>query len=160
MAAPKGNTYWKLSKGWAVGNDKSYTPAALWDKAVEYFNWIDKNPLHESKGFSNGLILEMTKLRAMTIKGFCLFAEISTQTFTNYDKEDAYFAITAKIRDIIYTQKFEGAAAGLFETNIIARELGLADKQQLDLTNRDITTSPLNELSTEKLLEIEKIITR
>ena len=34
-------------------------------------------------------------------------------------------------RQIIYTQKFEGSAAGLLNPNIIARDLGLNDKQEL-----------------------------
>ncbi|MDC9826565.1 terminase small subunit, partial [Devosia sp. ZB163] len=36
-----------------------------------------------------------------------------------------------RVDEIIRAQKFEGAAAGLLNPNIIARDLGLADKQEL-----------------------------
>ena len=37
------------------------------------------------------------------------------------------------IDSIIRTQKFEGAAADLFNANIISRDLGLVDRQARDL---------------------------
>lgn len=133
--APKGNTYYQLAKGW--GKDKAYTPDALWDKAVEYFEWVQNNPLMEEKPFGTGYTAKVSKIRAMTIRGFCVFANIASSTFKLYEKQDSYSTITARIRDVIYTQKFEGAAAGLLETNIIARELGLIDRQ--DVTSRGET---------------------
>ena len=68
-----------------------------------------------------------------------------------------YFGITTRIRDIIYDQKFTGAAAGLLESNIIARELGLVDKKDVTTNGQNVTASPLNDLPTEALLEIEQI---
>lgn len=156
MVAPKGNEYWKLAKSW--GRDKSYTPDLLWGKALEYFEWVERNPLKEEKVFSNGKRLKAGKIRAMTVRGFCIFAQIATSTFQQYEEHKDFSVITARIRDIIYSQKFEGAAAGLLESNIIARELGLADKQNVEMTSRDIAKSPLNDLPVEKLIEIEKLI--
>lgn len=131
MAFKQGNTYWKLAKGFTPGTEKKYTPDELWVKAVEYFKWVEDNPLLEEKVFGTGFKDTVNKMRAMTITGFCVFAGITSQTFFNYEKEQAYLDITARIRDIIYSQKFTGAAAGLLESNIIARELGLADKQEM-----------------------------
>ncbi|SFE41875.1 hypothetical protein SAMN04488523_10749 [Sulfitobacter brevis] len=34
------------------------------------------------------------------------------------------------VDDVIYTSKFEGAAAGLLNSNLISRELGLTDRQE------------------------------
>jgi hypothetical protein len=34
----------------------------------------------------------------------------------------------------MYAQKFEGAASGAFNANIIARDLGLADKTEMKVT--------------------------
>lgn len=131
MAFKQGNTYWKRAKGFTPGTEKKYTPDELWVKAVEYFKWVEDNPLLEEKVFGTGLKDTVNKMRAMTITEFCVFAGITSQTFFNYEKEQAYFDITAHIRDIIYSQKFTGAAAGLLESNIIARELGLADRQEI-----------------------------
>lgn len=138
MAAPKGNTYWKQAKGFAVGNPKKYTPEELWNKALEYFEWIEKNPLKEEKVFGTGVRMKVNKMRAMTLTGFYLFAEIDKKTFEKYCNDEAYIPVTTRIRDIIYTQKFEGAAADLLNPNIIAREIGLADKTDITSGGRPV----------------------
>ena len=47
--------------------------------------------------------------------------------------------ITAQIKQIIRTQKFEGASAGFLNANIIARDLGLTDKQEITGTVITVT---------------------
>jgi hypothetical protein len=54
-------------------------------------------------------------------------------------KTNDFSQIIARIENVIYSQKFTAAAAGLLNANIIARELGLADKQ--DVTNKTITVT-------------------
>lgn len=39
------------------------------------------------------------------------------------------------MEETIETQQFEGACVGAFNANIIARKLGLVDKQEVDHTN-------------------------
>lgn len=147
MAAPRGNTYWKLAKGWGVGNDAVYTPEELWAKACDYFDWVEKNPLKEQKVFGSGLRVNVSKMRAMTQKAFCIFAQIGTTTFDRYNDDEAYRGITTRIKDIIFSQKFEGAAADLLNSNLIARELGLADKVQTEVTNIPLMSfDPLSEI--------------
>ena len=53
------------------------------------------------------------------------------KTFYEYAKKDDYSNITTRIEDAIYQQKLEGAAADLLNPNIIARELGLKDQQEI-----------------------------
>lgn len=139
MAAPKGNTYYQLVRNWKPGAERKYTPEALWEKAIAYFEWVEANPLKEQKAFSSGLVLDVDKQRAMTIQGFCVYANINPGTFYNYETNEAYFEIIARIRNVIYTQKFEGAAAGLLESNIISRELGLTDKKDVTTNGKDVT---------------------
>jgi hypothetical protein len=129
MAAPKGNSYYLLAKSFV--KPKSYSPKALWKKAIEYFLWNDKNPLIEEKVFGSGKRMTLKKVRAMTITGFCNFVHINRDTFNNYEKLEAYSDICKRIKDIIYQQKLEGAAADLLNPSIIAREIGLADKQEI-----------------------------
>jgi len=132
MAAPEGNQYWKLAHNWR--KPKKYTPGKLLEKAFEYIEWAENNPLYEMKVFaSKGKILkaDVPKMRALTIQGFCFFANIWPQTFHNYEKDEAYLDIVTRIREMFFAQKFEGAAANLLNPNIIARELGLGDKQEL-----------------------------
>ncbi len=48
--------------------------------------------------------------------------------------------IVAKAEEVIYSQKFAGAAADLLNANIISRDLGLADKT--DHTSSDGSLAP------------------
>ena len=41
-------------------------------------------------------------------------------------------SVIAHIEDVVFKQKFEGAAAGVFQHNIIAMELGLAQKHKVE----------------------------
>ena len=54
-----------------------------------------------------------------------------------------YSLIITRIREIIYRQKFEGAAAGFLNSSIIARDLGLQDKQQLEHSGEIIVKPPV-----------------
>lgn len=137
MAPPKGNQFWKLAD-W--GKPKAYQPNDLWKKAVEYFNWCEENPWYKNEavksGDNVGDIIAVPTARPFTIHAFCIYAGIVTQTFHNYEKQDAYLEITTRIREIIYSQKFEGAAVGAFNANIIARDLGL--KEQTEISGKNI----------------------
>lgn len=126
----------------------------LWETACEYFEWVEDNPLLEEKIFHNsGEITRGTvsKMRPMTLDGFCVFAGITDQTYYNYrDKADDYLEVTRRIDGIMRTQKFAGAAAELLNPNIIARDLGLVDKKETD--NRH--TFDLSNKSDEELKKI------
>lgn len=147
MAAPKGNNYWQFRN--KHGRNYEYTPEALWNEFIEYAKWIESNPLKEAVIIQRGIKDEKTqktsyttdvnKMRAMTIKSFCLFADIIPNTFYEYQKREDFKDITTRIRNSIFSQKLEGSAAGLLQPMIIARELGLIDKQQIEDINTDKT---------------------
>ncbi|WP_226562168.1 DNA-packaging protein [Salipiger thiooxidans] len=110
---------------------------ALWAACVEYFEWIETNPLREAKAFSYQgriTVAELPKMRAMTIGGLTLFLGISHETWRGWKTEghDLYrpdlVEMISRVEAVIYEQKFTGAAADLLNASIIARELGLADK--------------------------------
>lgn len=106
---------------------------ALRTSCIEYFEWVNENPLGEEKLFSyEGRIVrgESGKMHAMTLKGLCLFLDISFQNWTEYKARPNYSDICEWVEGVIFTQKFTGAAAGLLNPSIIARELGLADKTE------------------------------
>lgn len=133
MPAPKGNTYWEFAH--TTGRPKKHTPDSVWKLAVEYFDWCEKNPWKEEKPFGTGFVAIVNKSRPYTEIGFRLFAGISNGTWENYSsgKEgyEDFLEVTTRIKEIVYTQKFEGAATGFFNPNIIARDLGLSDKKEL-----------------------------
>ena len=74
-------------------------------------------------------------MRAMTIAGLCIFLDISQQAWSEYKKREGFGEVTTRVDEIVRTQKFQGAAADLLNPNIIARDLGLSDKQELTGAN-------------------------
>lgn len=136
MGAPKGNQFWKARS--KHGRNKIFTaPSLLHEDCLEYFQWCDDNPLQEAKVFhTDGHLThtELPKLRPYTIGGLCLFLGIDKQTWVNYktgENNQGFFGIISEAEETIYQQKFAGAAAGLLNTNIIARDLGLSDKKEI-----------------------------
>lgn len=125
-----GNTFWEYRK--KHGKEKKYTPSELWEGFLAYMEWAKANPWKQKQLLQKvGQIIDVPTERPMTVMGFCLHIDIVKNTFDNYEKDGGdYLTVTTRIREIIHTQKFEGAAVGAFNANIIARELGLADKQE------------------------------
>ena len=133
MAAPKGNQFWKART--SHGRDKLFeTPVILWEACVEYFEWVEENPLQEAIVYQGMLNKDDAKplMQAMTITGMCIFLDIGESTWKDYRKREGFSPVIEKAEKIIYHQKFAGAAAGLLNPNIIARDLGLVDKKEND----------------------------
>ena len=135
MAAPKGNEYWKLRK--TFESEKKYTPKQVFRKCIEYLTWCEKHPLKEEQVFGTGKRMTVSKMRAPSLFGFFSFTPINKKTFESYEKNEAYLPIITRVRELIYVAKFEGAAAGLLNANIIARELGLPEK--IDTNTKSVT---------------------
>ena len=139
MAAPKGNQFWKARS--KHGRDKIFkTKEILWEAACEYFQWVQDNPLWEDRlvSFKGESRHEpVARMRAMTHDGLCLFLDISLETWSKYRKTKDFLEVTTRIENVIRDQKFAGAAAELLNPNIIARDLGLHDKVQVDATVKD-----------------------
>lgn len=131
MSAPQGNQFWKARS--KHGRDKIFASAALlWEACEEYFQWVEDNPLWENRVAQfQGSVVDMpvAKMRAMTISGLCLFLDIDQSTWAAWRSVDDFSAIVTRVEEVIRTQKFAGAAADLLNPNIIARDLGLSDKQ-------------------------------
>jgi hypothetical protein len=133
MSAPIGNKFWEARS--SHGRAPIFaSPDDLWEACTEYFDWIEANPLYEDKLVTfQGLAKHepMAKMRAMTVASLCIFLDISVQAWHNYREREGFVEITSRVDEIIRTQKFQGAAAELLNPNIIARDLGLADKSEL-----------------------------
>lgn len=134
MGAPPGNRFWEIRSSHGR-NPKFKNPDDLWTACCEYFQWVEDNPLWEDKlvTFQGSASHEpVAKMRAMTIDGMCLFLDIETSTWREWraSRKDLSAVIT-RAEQVIRQQKFAGAAADLLNPNIIARDLGLADKSEL-----------------------------
>lgn len=132
MVAPKGNQFWKARS--SHGRKPIFaTPDDLWAAASEYFEWVEANPLYEDKLTSYQGVNKhepVAKMRAMTVSGLCIFLDIARSTWDEYRANKDFSGIVTRAEEVIRTQKFEGASADLLNPNIIARDLGLSDKQE------------------------------
>lgn len=153
MAAPKGNRFWEARSSHGR-NPKFESPEALWSACCEYFAWVEDNPLWEMKAFAyQGDVTQepIAKMRAMTIVGLCIFLDIARSTWHTLKVMEGFSDITTRAEEIIYDQKFSGAAADLLNANIIARDLGLKEQSQVedvtpDKGDRDKRRSRIQEL--------------
>lgn len=133
MAAPEGNQFWKLRS--KHGRDKLFaSPDLLWEAACEYFQWCDDNPLIEIdfKG-KDAIRCELPKMRAYTLQGLCLYLGVNTRYFKDFKQADheGFSPVLTRIEETIYNQKFTGSAAGFLNPSIIARDLGLMERQEI-----------------------------
>lgn len=133
MGAPIGNQFWKLRS--KHGRAKLFeTPELLWEAACEYFEWCEANPLIEYD-YRGGELVEIPKMRAFTMHGLCQYLNCNTLYFQNFKsqeraKKEDFSIIITQIEETVYNQKFTGAAGGFLNANLIARDLGLTDKQE------------------------------
>ncbi|MEJ8474606.1 DNA-packaging protein [Roseibium algae] len=130
----QGNRFWEARS--SRGRKPIFESAdALWLACLEYFAWVEENPLKESKAFAhqgNVTVAAIPKMRAMTIAGLCIFLDIARSTWDEWKKSEAavFSEVIARVEEIIRVQKFEGASADLLNANIIARDLGLAERNE------------------------------
>jgi hypothetical protein len=162
MAAPKGNNYWELRS--KHGRDKLFaSPQLLWEAAVEYFKFVDENPEYETdfRG-KDADEVHIPKRQPYTLHDLCLYLDVNTAYFRQFkqlldgktdDLSKDFSTLITRIEEVIYAQKYRGAASGFFNPNIIARDLGLADKQEI---KADVKTDSLDysKLSDETLNDI------
>lgn len=138
MAAPKGNQFWKLRS--KHGRDKLFaTPDLLWNAACEYFQWCDDNDSltvtkRKTKGKTKEKEETITK-RPYTLTGFLLYCDAGEEYWRNFRAANhlEFKGVISRIESVIETQQLEGAIVGAFNPNIIARKLGLAEKQESTL---------------------------
>lgn len=135
-----------IYKNIRVGRPSKFdSPEDMWEKCICYFEWCDKNSLNEAKVFNNqGEIVtaNVAHIRAMTIAGLCVYLNIGETTWKDYRQKTEFSSVTSTVEQIIYEQKFSGAAAGLLNSNIIARDLGLSDKVENENTHKIVKADP------------------
>ena len=144
MAAPKGNKFWEMRS--THGRNPIFkNPDDLWDACCQYFDYVHENPLLEDKAFAfQGVVKHepVAKMQAMTLRGLLLYLDITRPTWADYKEKEGFSYVTTRAEDVIYHQKFTGAAADLLNANIIARDLGLQEKQHVDHASSDGSMRP------------------
>lgn len=137
--AAVGNQTWKART--THGRKKIFSSADnLYIACEEYFQWVDDNPLWEHKvaQFQGAPVaMEVPKMRAMTLSGLVIFLDITRDCWTKWKKDKEFQLTVEKVECIIRDQKFAGAAADLFNANIISRDIGLTEKSSQEITGAD-----------------------
>lgn len=145
------DSIWKHAK---IGNPEYKRPKELWDDAIAYFEWCDKNPVDgyvnitrykkEKKGNENEAKKQDHKMqvtRPYTLFGFCAFSGITSwaRFKAKYTDPEKYLHasdfddVIRTIENVIASQQVDGAMAGMFKENLVARLNGIADKTQQEV---------------------------
>lgn len=145
MAAPKGNKNALENNG---GRPRIFSsPKEMLEACLEYFEWADENPWIKNElirgGDRAGQIMPVPTERPYTLIAMCHHIGIHEETFREYEKRIEFFGVTTYVRQKIYNQKYEGAAVGAFNANIIARDLGLKDSKDVTSDNKPIAMGPI-----------------
>lgn len=145
MGAPPGNQYWTFRE--KHGRDKDYANGEeLLPVIIEYFQWCVDNPWYKNEviksGDRVGDIIQVPTARPFTLSGLCIHLVISETTWKTYRKNKDFLSVTNWAQTVIDTQQFEGAAVGVFQHQIIARKLGLIDKNETGYRDKD--GNPMN----------------
>ena len=155
-----GNKFWELRS--KHGRDKLFkSPELLWGAACEYFQWCDNNPWEKVETTVRGENTDVKTIpteRPYTVEGFCIYCDASRGWWKEFKRNnhDGFLPITTRIDEIIYKQKFEGAAVGAFNANIIARDLGLADNSNIKANNVNLNANLTEEQKQEAIDDIKK----
>jgi len=109
--------------------DYTNNPKQLLAKALEYFQWCDNNPIGD-------------KVRPYTVAGLCIkglgragnyLADLKGDIKNGQiEEKDELSEVVELIYSICDNQKLEGSMVNIFNSNIVARLLGLVDKQQVE----------------------------
>lgn len=136
MGAPKGNKYWEFRN--KHGRDFKYTPEEWETESIKYFEYMAGKVWNKKEAIKSGemagTLIDIPTQTPMSIESFCLFMDVDRGTWDNYESNEGnykdFFNITTRVRAVIESNQFEGATVGAYNPNIIARKLGLVDKQE------------------------------
>lgn len=141
------------------------SPELLMALAELYFADVDSKPYHKNVlitgGDLAGCIVPVPQIMPYTWSGFSVFLrkqgyriDIQEYKANRRNTYNDFADVIREISEVMYTQKFSGAAVGAFNASIISADLGLVQKT---LTEIKDTTDEIDysQLSAEALEEIE-----
>jgi len=135
-----GNQFWEMADPFSLGRNPKYSkPEQLWEDAKDYFKHCDDNPIESVETKVNKSIEIRTIKHKIPYTWEGLYVFIGVCNLHLYKSKKEFINILTHVRNIIYNQKFTGAAAGLFNSNIIIRDLGLKDKQELEVDDKTLS---------------------
>jgi len=156
-----GNEFWKRRSRHGVHPTFPEGPEGaqkLLEACEDYFEYAAQNPLKEDKAFAyEGEVYhdDVCKIQAFTIIGLCLFIDVASKTWREWrSTRPDLSSVIAWAEDVIRHQKFNAAAAGLLNANIISRDLGLADKTEISGPGGGPVQSITKEMTVEEAADL------
>ena len=167
MSAKEGNKYWENRK--KHGRSKAIrTPKALWGHACDYFQRCDDNPWirvdFKGKDVDRVEIPTSVPYTWDGLENYLFEINVISKLDDYKSNRDGryndFVDIITRIDKIIRDRKMTGAIVGVYNSNIIARDLGLAEKREVETDDKKPKTpeekaARIKEL-TEKLLKGDK----
>lgn len=137
------------------GRPRAFTLEEFEQAWIDYFAFVEDNPWYKNEAIKSGemvgQIVKIPTTRPYSEIGFCAFHNLGEHYINQLaksleqreDEESLQFSyILTRARAKCKNQKFEGAAVGAFNANIIARDLGLADRMNI-AANVNISEEPI-----------------
>lgn len=150
---------------------KFKSPLELWNKALEYFQWVDDNPWQRKNGSSATTQSGMSSSnhlnqnvqlfpRAYTLYGLCAYIGMTkwADFKKSYIDKAGFSEVIHAIENVITAQQVDGAMIHQFDSNLVARLNGIADTTKTEVTGKDgapLITLP--KLSAEDIEELKKL---
>tara|TARA_R110002051_G_C8659563_1_gene488824 strand:+ start:33 stop:491 length:459 start_codon:yes stop_codon:yes gene_type:complete len=125
--------------GRMLGSEKNTTPEELLKHFEAYVKFVKKNPkIKEVPNTKTDSIIRLRMEIPATKTGFMVYLQKNKITGNSreilYNRDGRYpdfEEVNAYIDAVCYDDCLNGAMAGVFNHNIVARKLGLTDKQEI-----------------------------
>lgn len=105
----------------------------MYERACAYFQWAVDNPWYRYEYKDHGMqAIEVG--RPFTMEALCMYLRVSVEYFNMFEQglkiktseeDKQFFGVIKFIRHTVRNQKFEGAAIGAFNANLISYDLGI-----------------------------------
>lgn len=131
------------------------TPEKLWELFCAYVEHERKSPMFKREYVGkDGEPVDTALQVPIIFEGFeCwladqgIISDLGDYSSNKGGAYDSYSTIITRIRNNCFSQNFKGAAVGLFNANLIAKKLGLADKidQTINSNVSILSVDPLDD---------------
>lgn len=169
--AENGKSYWEIAPNPLGGRPLKYKNAqVLWEKFLDYCKWVDDNPWQEKQATNSmvsggddqrNAVQQNVKVsqRAYTLYGFCAFAGIYKwgDFKRNYSEKKGFLEVIESIENIVTAHQVDGALIRKFDSNLVARLNGIADKTITEVTGKDGSDFMFPKLSIDDLQRLKDL---
>jgi len=111
-----------------VGRPRKYEPDGLAEIFEVYQVWRLEHPLKKPMPTKNGVV-DVSIERPMSLREFCVQADISRETWSNYCQLPEFLEVTSRIRNIVEGEQIVNGLVGNYNGNLVARLSSIKDNQ-------------------------------